>query len=407
MAVPAKTRPYKVTEITDIIRSMLEAEFSDIAIEGEISNFRPSSTGHYYFTLKDKDSVISAVMFRNRIGALAFMPNDGLLVVVRGSISVYNKKGSYQIICESMEKAGIGDILLMLEERKRRLAAEGLFDAARKRPLPLFPSRVAVVTSPTGAAVKDILRVLKRRNAGINLIILPAPVQGDEAAEVIAKQIETANRFDLGDVIIIGRGGGSLEDLLPFSEEIVVRAVAASRIPIISAVGHEVDVSLSDLAADLRAPTPSAAAEMVSASREDLLSQVRDMERAMKETLEGRIRTIKLLLSGFSKENLERNFRILLQPFLLRLDDAKETLIYGLKNTVKEKRHRYELLSQALISASPFEILKRGYALVTDSATKRVVSAGSQAQPGEALNIRFYASSIDALVKEIHEHDEF
>ncbi len=282
-------RTYSVSEITELIRMLLETEFTGVRLEGEISNCRPASSGHLYFTLKDHDAMIQAVMFRNRCASLSFRPIDGKKVVVEGNISVYGKRGTYQVVCESMKDDGTGDILLILEERKRRLAAEGLFDQARKRPLPMMPSRVAVVTSPTGAAIRDILNVLRRRNSGLNLVVLPAAVQGDGAAEAIARQIETANLHRLGDVLIVGRGGGSLEDLLPFSEERVVRAVAASRIPVISAVGHEVDVALSDLAADLRAPTPSAAAELVSGSRDDLLRRVRDLESGIRRTLEQRI----------------------------------------------------------------------------------------------------------------------
>ncbi|MBT3273514.1 MAG: exodeoxyribonuclease VII large subunit, partial [Spirochaetales bacterium] len=232
---------YSVSEITTLIKRSLESEYSGVRIEGEISNFRPAASEHLYFTLKDADAMISAVMFRGRASRLSFQPEDGQLVVAGGNISVYAKRGNYQIICDSLTKAGVGEILVMLEERKKRLAAEGLFDDVYKKPLPLFPSKIAVVTSPTGAALQDIMRVTRRRNAGIDIVVLPALVQGDGAAEAIAKQIKTANQHRLGDVIVVGRGGGSLEDLLPFSEEVVVRAVAESELPIISAVGHEID----------------------------------------------------------------------------------------------------------------------------------------------------------------------
>ncbi|RPJ08472.1 MAG: exodeoxyribonuclease VII large subunit, partial [Spirochaetaceae bacterium] len=322
-------RIFSITEITSLIQSLLEEGFPDIRIEGEISNFRPASSGHLYFSLKDKDSIIQAVMFKNRSQGLGFKPADGMLVRARGSLSVYPKRGNYQIICEEMELAGEGDILAMLEERKRRLAAEGLFDSERKKKLPLFPSRLAVVTSPTGAAIRDILRVLSRRHAGLSIIVLPAAVQGQEAASQIASQIRTANRFKMADVIITGRGGGSLEDLLPFSDEQVVRAIAESKIPVISAVGHEIDFALSDFAADLRAPTPSAAAEMVTASREELSRRVQELGVTLTREMDGRISGLKQRLSHFTIPLLERDFHTFLQPLLQRVDDAKEEILYG------------------------------------------------------------------------------
>jgi exodeoxyribonuclease VII large subunit len=399
-------RCLKVSELTELIRMSLEPQFTDISVEGEISNFRPSSTGHCYFTLKDRDAVIQAVMFRNRLGSLRFDPADGQLVVVRGSLSVYAKRGTYQIVCEEMERAGVGDILTMLENRKRALAAEGLFDSARKKKLPLLPSRIAVVTSPTGAALKDILRVLRRRHSGIDVVILPAPVQGDGAGEIIASRIAYANRHRLGDVLIVGRGGGSLEDLLPFSEESVVRAIAASEIPVISAVGHEIDISLADLAADVRAPTPSAAAEIVSAARDELLRHVRELRRRLTDTVTGRKERIAMVLSRFTADGLERNFRTLLQPVLLRLDDAKDELVSTLSDRVRNTRHRLELLTGALESCSPYEILSRGYAVVTKTATGELVKAASQVDTDERITIRLAAGRIEAAVTETHENGE-
>jgi exodeoxyribonuclease VII large subunit len=209
-------RKLTVSELTDLIRRCLEGSFSSVLVEGELSNFRPSSTGHYYFSIKDAGAIISGVMFKNRLRYLTFEPRDGMLIRAKGSISVYNQRGTYQIICESLEIAGTGDILAMLEKRKRALAAEGLFDEDRKKPLPRFPRAVGVISSPTGAAVRDILNILKRRAPGVKVIILPAPVQGAEAAAIIAARIEQANQWHLADTLIVGRGGGSLEDLLPF-----------------------------------------------------------------------------------------------------------------------------------------------------------------------------------------------
>jgi exodeoxyribonuclease VII large subunit len=393
-------RIYKVSEITAEIRGLIEGGFPAVAVEGEISNFRPSSTGHVYFTLKDAGAVLSAVMFKNRLRGLTFTPRDGNCVVARGSLSVYPQRGSYQIVCETLEAAGEGAILAMLEERKRRLAAEGLFDPARKKTLPLYPRRVAVVTSPTGAAVRDILKVLRRRGAGIHVLILPAPVQGDGAEERIAGQIRRANRYGLADVIIIGRGGGSLEDLLPFSGEAVVRAVAESEIPVISAVGHEIDTALSDYAADFRAPTPSAAAEAVSLAREELLRRVVQRRTEMEDTLRFRLERITLLLDRFRPENLEQQFRVMLQPILFRLDDAKEGLVDGMRGRAGADRARLELAAALLESCSPLDILKRGYSIVRRRESGQLVRSASVLAPGDGIRIQFYEGEADATVKE-------
>ena len=391
---------YTVSEITGLLRTILEEKFPDVTIEGEISNFRPSSTGHFYLSLKDKESVISVVMFRSRAATLRIKPKDGMMVRAEGNLSVYAKRGTYQLICESMEGAGQGDILAMIEERKRRLAAEGVFDEAKKRSLPLLPSRIAVVTSPTGAAIRDILRVLKRRNSGINLIVLPTPVQGDEAAPQIAEQIRVANLYNLADVLIVGRGGGSLEDLLPFYEEEVVRAIAQSQIPIISAVGHEIDITLSDLAADVRAPTPSAAAELVTASRDELLRRIHETASSFIQNVSRRVERGHLILGGFSRENLERNFRLLMQPHLLRYDDAKETLERGFKETLTQSTHRLEVIAKELQAHSPLNVLKRGFSVVSHVPTGKIVRSSSQVKEGDALDIKLYSGKLLAEVRD-------
>jgi len=266
------SEPLSVSALTNLIKGTLEGFYSSVAVQGEVSNAKLSSSGHLYFSLKDREALIQAVMFKYRLSFLGFEIRDGMKLIVSGGVSVYAARGQYQLIAQSARIAGTGDILAMLEERKRRLAAEGLFDEDKKRPLPRFPSRVALITSPSGAAVRDIIHVLGRRNAGVDLIILPCPVQGEGAAEIIAARIRQANRLSVADVLIVGRGGGSLEDLLAFSDEAVVRAVAESEIPVISAVGHEIDWAICDYAADLRAATPSAAAELVAESRATLLS---------------------------------------------------------------------------------------------------------------------------------------
>ncbi len=394
--------PLTVTEITDLIKTTLEDGFPDVTVQGEISNFRPSGAGHLYFSLKDRDAIISVVMFRSRAEGLGFQPADGVLARARGAVSVYPKRGNYQLICESLKRAGEGDILALLEERKRKLAAEGLFDQGRKVPLPLFPSRIAVVTSPTGAVIRDILRVLKRRSAGIDVVILPTLVQGEGADERIARQLEIANRCSLGDVIIVARGGGSLEDLLPFSSEAVVRAIAASAIPVISAVGHETDYTLADLAADVRAPTPSAAAEIVSATRAELLSRVQRLAADMENTVYQRLERARLLLGQFAPDNLERSFRLLAQPVTVRLDDACAGLMESLRGIVRERRHRMELASGLLLSCSPLEILGRGYAVVTHERTGKVLTDPGRVPVGDLVRVRLAQGGLTAAVKETY-----
>jgi exodeoxyribonuclease VII large subunit len=398
-------RKLTVSELTGLIQANLEGAFASVVVEGELSNCRPSSTGHLYFTLKDAGAAVSAVMFKNRLRYLAFEPRDGMLLRVRGSLSVYALRGTYQIICEEMEQAGAGDILALLEKRKRALAAEGLFDEDRKKPIPRFPETIGVVSSPTGAAVRDILNVLKRRAGGVRVIILPAPVQGAEAAGIIARRIEQANYWNLADVLLVGRGGGSLEDLLPFSEEVVVRSVAASEIPVVSAVGHEIDWALSDYAADLRAPTPSAAAELVSASRQETLEGVRTWEHLFIEAMETKIDRARLLAKPFSLEDLEYRFRSILQPRLVRFDDAKEELLASLAERIADFRRRAALARRGLEAGSPLAVLERGFSVVMNEETGAVIRRAADTKAGERLRIRPLEGIITAKTCEVNSNE--
>ncbi|GHV37093.1 exodeoxyribonuclease 7 large subunit [Spirochaetia bacterium] len=398
-----ETPKLTVSELTDLIRRTLEGSFPEVIVEGELSNYRPSGAGHLYFTLKDSGAVLSAVMFKNRSRFLNFEPKDGMLLRVRGNISVYAQRGNYQIICEEMELAGAGDILAMLEKRKRALAAEGLFDEDRKRPIPRFPETIGVVSSPTGAAVRDILNILHRRAGGVRVIILPALVQGNEAAAQIARRIGQANAWQLADVLIVGRGGGSLEDLLPFSEEVVVRAVAASVIPVVSAVGHEIDWALSDFAADLRAPTPSAAAELVSENREAVLEMIQDLSEEMERSMKGKIERARLLAKPFSLEDLEYRFRSILQPRLLRFDDAKEALLENFSEKAAELRRRLELARSVLEAGSPLAVLERGFSVTVNQRTGKIVRRAAEVKTGDQLSIRPLEGMITAVVEEREE----
>ncbi len=400
--MPPFSTVYSVSSLTSLIKEVLETSFPTVEVEGEISNFRPSSTGHWYFSLKDNSSMISGVMFRGKTGNVGFTPADGQKVVVKGDLSVYSKRGTYQIVCTSMKLSGKGDILAMLEERKRKLAALGYFDSGNKKQIPPFPSRIAVITSPTGAAVRDILQVLGRRSSGIDVVILPAPVQGEGAAAEIAAQIRRANTFNLGDVIITGRGGGSLEDLLPFSDEDVVKAVYESEIPVISAVGHEIDISLSDLAADKSAPTPSAAAEIVSESREQLAQRVENLRSMISENIFTRLERIHLLLERFKPENLENSFRQIVQPFMLRLDDGKETLVNLFAGYLTEKRHHLKVITTELTTNSPVEIMKKGYSVVTLKGNGKLITDSRQLKKDSSVAIRFASGSAEGIIEEIN-----
>jgi exodeoxyribonuclease VII large subunit len=394
-----------VSELTERIRENLEGAFGQLTVEGELSNCRPSSTGHLYFTLKDAGAAVSAVMFKNRLRGLSFEPKDGMLLRVRGNLSVYAQRGTYQIVCEEIEEAGAGDILALLEKRKRLLAGEGLFDEDRKRPLPRFPGTLGVVSSPTGAAVRDILNIIQRRAPGMRIIILPAPVQGSEAAPIIARRIEQANRWRLAEVLIVGRGGGALEDLLPFSEEAVVRSAAASAIPVLSAVGHEIDWALLDYAADLRAPTPSAAAELVSQGWYEAPDRVRALEEHLSRSMSARMDRARLLVKPFSTEDLEYRFRAILQPRLVRFDDAKEALIEALGDRIADLRRRMELARRGLEAANPQAVLERGFSVVLHGKTGKAVRRFDEVKPGDPLIIRPREGLITARTEEIRKQE--
>lgn len=388
---------FTVTNLTSLIRDILEGTFSNITLEGEISNYRPNASGHMYFTLKDSAAQISAVMFRGKAQFLKFTPKDGMKVRVTGSVSVYAPRGNYQIIINKMEIAGQGDILQILEERKQRLAKEGLFNEEKKKPIPRYAKRIGVVTSPTGAALRDILQITRRRNRGVDVVIFPALVQGEGAAETIAKQIENANDFDLCDVLIVGRGGGSLEDLLPFSEEVVVRAIANSKIPVVSAVGHEIDWSLADYAADMRAPTPSAAAELVVQKQADLIQNLDTYINFFYTEISSKVEKLKLMAKSFSIENLEIRFRTIEQPLLNRLDYAKDALSDGIKEKIKDTRQKIQNCVTILENASPQTILNRGYSMVKTAGGK-IVRSQEDVTQGEKLEIYPAKGKIKATV---------
>ncbi len=378
---------FTVSQLTALIKELIEGSFPSITLEGEISNYRPNTSGHLYFTLKDNEAQISAVMFRSRAASLTFKPKDGMKVKVKGSLSVYQARGNYQIVITSMQASGEGDILLMLEERKRRLASEGLFDSSRKKKLPRFPRTIGIITSSTGAALHDILQITHRRNNGINVVILPATVQGEDAPETIIRQIKVANLYDLCDVLIVGRGGGSLEDLLPFSDEGVVREIASSRIPIVSAVGHEIDWAISDFAADMRAPTPSAAAELVTPIKADIADYVRNSKDELYHSMKAITEKARMLIEGFDREHMELQFRAIEQPLLMRLDNAKRDIALSMENRIINLKHIVSQKEQVLDSLNPTNILSRGYSVVKDKESGKIIKSKAETALDKELEI--------------------
>ena len=402
-------QPLTISQVTSLIRGDLERRFPDIVVEGEISNCKAAASGHLYFSLKDEGAVLQAVMFRRDFISLPFVPKDGMKVTARGGISVYPGRGQYQLIVRSMKKAGIGDILAMLEERKRQFAREGLFDAEKKRSIPRFPQRIAVVTSPAGAAVRDIIRVASRRNPGISILVLPALVQGEEAAASIATRIRQANIWKLADVLIVGRGGGSIEDLLPFSDERVVRAIAASEMPVISAVGHETDWALSDYAADLRAPTPSAAAELACGDRALIYREISHFSAIMAQSMNHTLTRERQHLASLSPRSMED---LLLRRHLelsQRFDATLDMLLTPMREALERSRTRLRIVEQSLVLSNPREIMKRGFSVVrarSSSTTEAslelgIIRSAEELCPGEGIRISFYRGEADATVERI------
>ena len=389
-----------VGQLTSLIKNTLETSFFGLTVEGEISGFRPASTGHWYFSLKDSEAVISCVMWRSTTVRVPFRPKDGMKVIVTGALSVFEPRGTYQIVCTSMKAAGEGDILAMLEERKRQYAALGWFDESLKKPIPKRPSKVAVITSPTGAALQDILQITQRRNRGMDIIILPAVVQGAEAASTIAARIREVNEFLLADVMIVGRGGGSVEDLLPFSEPCVIEAIHESEIPVISAVGHEIDWAISDFVADLRAPTPSAAAELVCESTMDQAEKVEKLRSSMIDAIRARINEVKLRLAAFSPQSAKVQLENRLTRIRMRLDYAQSSIANQTKSILAERKARAQLLTHKIMALSPLAVMERGFSIVTDEDGKTVRSSKDVAV-GRKIGIRMSDGTIKAEVKEV------
>lgn len=392
-------RVLTVSELTVGIKELLEAEFFSVHVQGEISNFKNHSSGHWYFTIRDEESQVRGVFFRQWNRLLRFEPENGLEVRVRGRLTVYQPRGEYQIVVETMEPVGVGALQLAFEQQVRRYSQEGLFDEARKRELPFLPRRIAIVTSPVGAALRDMLQILERRNRSIDVLIVPVRVQGSEAAREIAEGIRLVNDYSSRDpepvdLIITGRGGGSMEDLWAFNEEPVVRAIFESEIPVISAVGHETDFTISDFVADKRAPTPSAAAEIAAPELTELLGRIEasrvKTRRALDYLLLSRRSKLRRLIdsSGFT----DAAERVMALSRLEReLESRSEA---ALRENLGRARQRFELEAGKLDMLSPLAVLGRGYAIIRDAGGHLVARAES-VRPGQSLTIRFADGEVD------------
>ncbi len=382
-----QTQPqtYTVSQITRLIKTTLEQSYQDIWVEGEISNYHLHSSGHRYFNLKDEHAVIRVTIWRSIGAYLKFEPEDGQKVLAYGDISVYEKGGSYQLNCRKLVPVGVGELELAFRQLYEKLSAEGLFDEDRKKEIPPYVLKIGIVTSPTGATVRDIIQIAQRRNDSIELVIYPAQVQGDGAEHTIAAGIEYFNSRNDIDVIITGRGGGSLEDIWPFNTETVVRAIAVSRLPVISAVGHEVDVTLSDLVADLRAPTPSAAAELAVWSKGEFLEAIRANLIRQAGLLNSMVAGARQSLSALlSRPVFRRPYDIVLQRQQY-LDGLARRLDTAGKNSFEKHRNRLSLSLSRLDTLSPLKILARGYSVSRKLPEGRLIKSVGDISPGDRM----------------------
>lgn len=391
---PAERKALTVSELSHRIKGTLEPGFADVWVRGEVSNYRPAPSGHLYFSLKDRDSFLSVAAFGwaqklKAKQARGFEFRDGAEVLIHGKISVYVPRGSYQLVVDQIEPVGAGALQLAFEELKRKLESEGLFDPARKRALPAFPSRIAVITSPTGAAIRDILNVLGRRAPNVRVTILPALVQGNEAAEQMARAIGVANRHRLGEVILLARGGGSIEDLWCFNDERLARAIAESALPVVSAVGHEIDFTISDFVSDLRAPTPSAGAEILSAGWVDACGRLKESKERLWTALRRALQEKKALFAQIAARLV--NPRDRLREQAQRIDECLLRLSRAIERALFAKRSSVERFMAQLDALSPLQVLERGYALVRRAdASRSVVKSAKEVSPNQQFTISFH-----------------
>lgn len=390
-----------VTELTFHIRRLFDEDslLNRVAVRGELSNFRRHHSGHCYFTLKDSAAALRCVMFRSRAVSLRFEPADGMQVRVLGRVAVYERDGSYQLYVDSMVADGLGDLSVAFARLREKLLAEGLFDDSRKQPLPLLPRAIGVVTSPTGAALRDIVTVARRRHAGIPILLAPVAVQGEEAPEQIVRGIQLLDRSGRVDVIIIGRGGGSIEELWAFNDERVVRAVAAAATPIVSAVGHQTDYTLSDFAADRRAATPSQAAEIVTPDRLALIQRLRTNQHRLNQSLLNRLIRRRLRLERCLASNLFRRPQEILQERMQRLDQLQDRLASAVETLLNRNQQRWQLANEKLNLLDPLRVLQRGYSVVRRQDGQVVRRAETVGQ-GDRLDVWLQEGRLGVVVTE-------
>lgn len=384
-----------VSQLTERIKNQLEPRFMGVKLQGEISNFKAQSSGHLYFSLKDANAQIQAVMFRGAASKLSSLPKDGDKVAVKGDLSVYAPRGNYQIVIRELAPLGVGDLLKQLHERKEKLKQLGFFKQENKMPLPRYPKSIGVVTSPTGAVIRDIIHVLKRRSHGFHLTLYPVKVQGDGSAEEIAQAIREFNREGRADVLIVGRGGGSLEDLWAFNEECVAQAIYDSKIPIISAVGHETDVSIADFVADYRAPTPSAAAEVAVKETE---AQYEFLERAGKQihfALSQLLKQCRYKVEGMMRQNILKSPYALLGTHTQKVDEYETRLkLVNLPGRIEDKRRALTHLASHLASVNPKNILKKGYCIPFAENSASVIMSAKQANKENQIELLFHDGKV-------------
>ncbi|MEW6087775.1 MAG: exodeoxyribonuclease VII large subunit [bacterium] len=398
-----KVHVYTVSEINQNIKHVLETNFNNIWIEGEISNLRQPASGHVYFTLKDSQSQIRAVLFNSFSQKTKFKLEDGMHIIASGSLTLYEKRGEYQVIINYMEPKGIGALQLAFEQLKKKLSREGLFDSSHKKTIPLFPEKIAIVTSPTGAAVKDMINVISRRSPWVKITVYGVKVQGEGAKEEIARAIDEANQDKEIDLLIVGRGGGSIEDLWPFNEEIVARSIYNSTVPVISAVGHEIDYCISDFTADLRAPTPSAAGELAVPDRKELLRKLGDLEFCLKQMLDNFIENKRLRL-----ENLLRSQFFLLpkekiNEYRLEIDEYIDCLQRNCLRNLELKKRMFHDIIKKLNIINPLNVLERGYSLSYLMPEENLLKDRNNVKPGDKIKVRLFKGKMYCLVQKTEE----
>jgi len=393
---------YRVSQITAYIKELFDSDYSlqDLWLEGEVSNYSRAASGHVYFTLKDEEAQIRCVMWRAQVGRRAYLPQDGEAIVAHGRISVYEAGGQYQLYVDDIQPAGAGLLYLRFEALKERLAAEGLFDAERKRPLPPFPRRLGVVTSPAAAALRDIVNVLRRRYPLVEVVLSPTLVQGNEAPPQIVAAIEALNQYTDVDAIIVARGGGSLEDLWAFNDERVARAIYASTVPVVTGVGHETDLTIADFVADVRAPTPSAAAEVAVPDRQELRGVVESWQGHLAQLMRGRIEEGRRPLQY--REQVLRRFSPLAQidNYRQRVDDLMRSALADLKHHLALARERLRTLDSQLQTLSPLATLERGYAIARHLGTGKVVKSVAEVAAGDRLEVRVSDGHFESTVEQ-------